>query len=87
MKESRSSISKAKSYQEIGEFWNTHDLSKYWNKTREVHFEVDIKSEVIYYALDKKLSERIQVVAKKRGVSTDTLINLWVQEKLQEQES
>ena len=31
------------------------------------------------------LSERIQALAQMRGIAADTLINLWVQEKLQEQ--
>lgn len=85
MKRDRSSISKAKSYKEIGEFWDTHDLSDFWDQTEEVAFDVDIKSEMTYYSLDKNLAEKVQSIARKRGVSADTLINLWVQEKLQEQ--
>jgi len=67
---------------EIGEFWDTHDLAEYWDQTELAEFEVDIQSEVTYYALDRQLSERIQAVAKKRGVSANTLLNLLVQEKL-----
>ncbi len=52
---------------------------------KEASFEVDIESEVTYYAVDKMLSEKIQAIAQKRGVTADTLINLWVQEKLQDQ--
>ena len=85
MRKHKSSVSQATSYKEIGEFWDTYDLADFWDKTKEVSFEADIESEVIYYAVDKMLSEKIQTVAQKRGVSADTLINLWVQEKLQEQ--
>ncbi|MBI3815759.1 MAG: hypothetical protein HY279_14985 [Nitrospinae bacterium] len=85
MKKHKSSVSQATSYKEIGEFWDTHDLSDFWDKTKEASFEVDIESEATYYAVDKMLSEKIQSIAKKRGVTADTLINLWVQEKLQEQ--
>lgn len=85
MSKNKSSISKAQSYKEIGEFWDTHDLSEYWNETRPAKFEVDIQSEVIYYTVDKELSAKIQAFAKRRGVSPDTLLNLWLQEKLQEQ--
>jgi len=35
---------------------------------------VDLQSEITYYALDRQLSERIQAVAKKRGVSANTLL-------------
>ena len=85
MRKGRSTISKAKSYKEIGDFWDSHDLSDYWKQTKKAEFELDIQSEVTYYSLDKKLAEKVQSVAQRRGVSTDTLINLWVQEKLQEQ--
>jgi len=40
---------------------------------------------VTYYSLDKKLAQEVQSIARKRGVSADTLINLWVQEKIQDQ--
>ncbi len=86
MNKDRSSLSKAKSYREIGDFWDTHDLSEFWDMTKEAEFQVGIETETIYYALDKKLSEQIQAIARERGISADTLVNLWIQEKLQEQE-
>ncbi|MFQ5685955.1 MAG: CopG family antitoxin [Candidatus Scalindua sp.] len=85
MGKNKSSISKAESYKEISEFWDTHDLSDYWDETKEVKFDVNIELEKTYYAVDKTLSEQIEIVAKNRGVSADTLINLWIQEKLQQQ--
>ena len=85
MKKNKSSISKARSYQDIGAYWDTHDLSKVWDKTRKVKFDIQIESETIYYPIEKSLSEKIQSIAKRQGVSSDTLINLWVQQKVQEQ--
>lgn len=85
MKKAKSTLSHAKSYSEIGHYWDTHDLSDNWDDTRKVAFEVDIESEIIYYAVDKKLSDALQRIASKRGIAADTLINLWVQEKLKEQ--
>lgn len=87
MNKNRSSISKARSYKEIGEFWDTHDLADYWDQTKPVEFEVDIQSEVTYYALDNALSRRVRAIARQRGVSSETLLNLWVQEKLEEQKA
>jgi hypothetical protein len=84
MKRSKSSISKASSYEEMGEFWDTHDLTDYWDQTEPVEFTVNIQSEITYYPLESSLSDRIQAIAKQRGVSAETLLNLWVQEKLQE---
>ncbi len=85
MKKGSTALSRAKSYKEIGEFWDNHDLSEFWASTKAAKFDVDIESEITYYALDKKLSEKIKRIAHERGVSPDTLLNLWVQEKLQEQ--
>jgi len=85
MKRGKSSVSEAKSYREIGDFWDTHDLSDFWDQTKRVDFDVNIESEITYYSLDKRLAEEVQSIAQRRGVSADTLINLWVQEKIQEQ--
>jgi hypothetical protein len=85
MQKYKGSISKGKSYKEIGEFWDTHDLTEFWGQTKKASFEVGIESEVTYYSLDKRLAEKVQAIAHERGVSGDTLVNLWVQEKLLEQ--
>lgn len=31
--------------EEIGEFWDTHDLTDYWDETQEVEIQVDLKSD------------------------------------------
>jgi len=45
MGKKKSSISEAKSYSEIGEFWDAHDVTEYWDQTRPVEFEVDLESD------------------------------------------
>lgn len=85
MKKIKSSISKALTYEEIGEYWDKHDLAEHWEETKPVEFEVDIQSEITYYAVDNKLSAKVKALARRRGISPDTLLNLWLQEKLQEQ--
>jgi hypothetical protein len=86
MGKSKSSLSKARSYTEIGEFWDTHDLTAYWEQTKPADFEVDIRSEVTYYALESTLSLEVRALAERRGVAPETLLNLWVQEKLHQAE-
>jgi predicted HicB family RNase H-like nuclease len=83
MSRGKSSISKASSYKEIGEFWDTHDISDYWDQLEPVEFEIDIQGEEIVYDIDEKISKIIQINAKRRGISVDTLLNLWLQEELQ----
>jgi len=87
MARNKSSLSKAGSYHEIAEFWDSHDLAEYWDKTKPVEFEVDIQSEATYYPVENALSKKIRSAARKRGVSPETLLNLWVKEKLEEKRS
>jgi hypothetical protein len=87
MKKGKSSISKARSYAEIGEYWDKHDLSDVWGKTKKVKFEVVAEPEATYYPVERDLSAKIQSVAKKQGVSSDTLVNLWLEQKIKEQRS
>ena len=87
MKKVRTSISKTRSYAKIGEYWDAHDLSDFWGKTKRVKFEVVAEPEATYYPIEKELSEKIQSVARKRGVSSDTLVNLWLEQKIKEQRS
>ncbi len=81
MAENRSSISKKRTYLEIGEYWDTHELPE---NSEEVEFEVELGSDVHYFALEDSLTSKLRSAAKKRGVSSETLLNLWLQEKLAE---
>lgn len=78
-------ISKAKTHKEIGEFWDTHDATQHLEETHPVDFSVDIQAEVTYYPVDAMLSDKIRSTARRRGVSPETLLNLWVQERLQQE--
>jgi len=76
----KTAISGASSYREIGEFWDEHDLSEYWDKTRDVQMEVDIQSSTTYVPVESSLAERLRAEAESRGVSPKTLLNQWVLE-------
>ena len=67
----------------MADFWDEHDLSEYWDKTRSVGVDVELESEESLYAIEKGLSQTLRRAAKQRGVSPHTLINLWLQEKIQ----
>lgn len=71
-----------KSLEEAAEFWENHDLADYWDLTREVDFDVDIQRRVFLTALEPDLAKKLVACAHKRGVSTETLINVWLTEKL-----
>lgn len=85
MAENKSSVSKAGSYQEIGEYWDTRDVSEIWDETEEATFEINLQSDVFYYAVERSLSTKLHSIAEKRGVSAETLVNLWLQEKIDQE--
>lgn len=71
---------------EAAEFWDSHDLSDYADKTSEAHFDVALKRRKYLAALEPRLASKIAERAREQGVSTETLINVWLAEKVQESE-
>ena len=77
------SISKARTLEEVAEFWETHSLADYWDQTREVEFEVRAKRRP-RITLDPDVYAQIEAQARARGILPETLVNLWLAERLQE---
>jgi len=73
------SISKAKTIEEIGDFWDSHDFTDFDTDAPDVDFQV-----LCSVPIDLELYSLVEKQAKKRGVKVETLINLWVHEKLAE---
>jgi CopG antitoxin of type II toxin-antitoxin system len=78
-----SSISRASSTEEIGAFWDAHSLDDYWDQTHEVEFDVRAERRR-RITLDPEVYERLEAIARARGVLPETLVNLWVAERLQQ---
>ena len=76
------SISKARTLKEIGDFWDTHSLADYWDQTRKVEFQVRAQRRR-RVTLDPEVYERVVSQANVRGLSPETLVNLWLAERLQ----
>lgn len=72
-----------KSLEEEVEFWETHSLTDYRDYWREVK---DVKIDLVprRLSLEDELAQKINKVALQRGVSSETLVNLWLQQKLAE---
>ena len=85
MEKNKSSISKAKTYQEIGKFWDENDITDFWEQIKPVEFEIEIESNTTYFPVETNLSTKLAAVAKRHGVSPETLLNLWIQEKTAEE--
>ena len=74
-------ISKAKTLEEIADFWDTHSLADYWNQTKEAEFEIRaMKRRRI--TIDPEIYSKIEFKARTRGILPETLINMWLSDRL-----
>jgi hypothetical protein len=75
-----SSTSKARTYEELGKYWDAHDLTTEKAGAAE-DFSVDIRRRRYLVANEPKLFAKVRRQATKRGLSAEGLLNLWVREK------
>jgi hypothetical protein len=68
--------------EEFSEFWDTHSTADYEEIMEPVEVEIDLSSSKVYCPVAKDLLLQVRRQARAQGVSTETLINLWLQEKL-----
>jgi hypothetical protein len=72
-------------FEEMAEFWDTHDVTDYEEHLTPVEVNVSTQPRHEYViTLSDTLDSALHKIQQKEGVSLNTLINLWVQEKLQQ---
>ncbi len=76
------STSKAGTLDEIAAYWDTHSLADHWDQTHEVEFEVRAARRR-RVTLDPEVYARVEAEARARGILPETLVNLWLVERLQ----
>ena len=72
-----------KSLKEAGDFWDSHDLAEYWDKTKAADLTFNLRKKQYYIAVLPSIAKKLQRISKEQGVSVETVVNLWFQEKLQ----
>ena len=76
----RESIPKNMTIEEASEFWDTHSVADY--PSHVVQFEYRPEERITFVAIANDLLRQLEKQAKKQGASIETLVNLWIQEKL-----
>jgi hypothetical protein len=72
------------SLEEFWAFWDTHSSADYEDLMEDVDVKINLRSSKIYCSVKKDLVTQLKVQARRQGVSIETLINLWLQEKVRE---
>ena len=75
------SLSKARTLEEVAEFWDTHSLADYWDQTYEVEMTFDPSARRTAVNIEPELMEDLRLMARERQVSTQTLVNLWLRQR------
>lgn len=71
------------SIKEASDFWDVHDAGDYEEFLHLVDEELEVSQELPQtVSLEHSLSETLKEVARQKGVSLETLVNLWLKEKL-----
>ena len=74
-----------KTITELAEFWDTHSPADYDDLSRpDIRLELDVKARHRWVAIDPKLSDQLSKVAHAQGISTKTLINLWLSRQIKQ---
>ena len=80
MPANKSSVSKSNSMEKIGEFWDKHDFTEFDNPNApDVEFNVTVA-----IPIEPDLLSDIEELAHMRGIKVETLVNLWLKEKVVE---
>lgn len=76
-----SSISQARTLEEMAEFWDTHSLADYDDQTYEVEMTFSPSARRSLVGIDPELMRDLRRIARKRQVSTQTLVNVWLRQR------
>jgi hypothetical protein len=72
------------SISELVEFFDSHDMGELWDQMPEVGFDIDLRRRKHLVALDDDLAGKVAKIARSRHVSSESLINALLREKLAE---
>jgi hypothetical protein len=72
------------SLDELWAFWDTHSTADYEDLMEDADFRVNIRSSKTYCAVANDIVKQLRAQARRQGVSTETLINLWLRDKVKE---
>src|ERR1700694_1530509 len=74
--------------EEEAKFWDTHDISDYWDEMKPVRVRFAKQlSEGITIRLDPQTLSELRSLASERGIGPTTLARMWILEHLRRDEA
>ena len=74
------------SYEEEANWFDKHDLADYWHDLEPVDIEFQLekpKEENIVVRVQKPIKDRLEQIARRKGLNISSLTRMWIMEKLQ----
>ncbi|MEK7111072.1 MAG: CopG family antitoxin [Patescibacteria group bacterium] len=79
-------LPKFKSYQEEARFWDSHDMTDYFERNKKIVLDFSgvkkKKESILTVRLQPELKMRLGAVAEGMGIQASTLARMWLVEKL-----
>jgi hypothetical protein len=72
-----------KTYEEAGEWFDTHDMSDYEDKLRPVEFHFDLRKNREWVELEREIARSVRNLAKKQNIPIRKLVNELLRERLE----
>ena len=72
--------------EEEATFWDKHDIADYWDDFEPVDIAFQLekpKEENIVVRVQKPIKERLERIARRKGLNISSLTRMWIMEKLQ----
>ena len=74
-------------YEQEANWWDTHSFANYWDELEDVDIVFELKKprdETLILRLQKEFKDRLEKVARSKGLNVSTLARMWLLEKLRE---
>lgn len=74
-------LPKFASVEELGDYFDTHDMGDHWASFPEVEFEIKLETKKYLVAIDGDVMKRLSGIARAQQTSAEALVNSWLREK------
>ena len=82
MPANKNALPRTDSIDDLVEFFETHDMGEYWDQMPEAEVDFEIRRRKHLVALDDDLAGKLAKLARSRHVSSESLVNSLLREKL-----
>lgn len=85
MRKKKSRIPEFKNIKEEAKFWDTHSIADFEDEMEDVDIVFDLdkpKDETLVLRLQKNIKDRLDKIARSKGLNVSTLARMWLIERL-----